>query len=103
MTTPEFSTWSRISSSDNSLSPSTAIAVCELVSDMLPHKRIWRPWSTAIDAPRPVPLRREFLQRRVQHLAVLAADEKSAVPDQTRWAVAGLAARTVGDGNVLQR
>src|SRR5689334_9159609 len=90
-----------MSRSEMSLSPSMAIVACE-ASDMLPHKRVRRPWATAIDPTEVVPAACVSPEERLQPATILLANENRSVPYQSGLACARLTSWSAGDSESIE-
>src|SRR5260221_1341491 len=102
ITTPELSTWSRISRSETSSSPPPRTPTVSK-SFCIGDKRVRRPRSIYFDAPLPVPPLYKILQRLVPGLALGAWHQKRRLPQQVRLRATYLAAARGISGNLAQR
>src|ERR1044071_4771412 len=90
MTTPEFSTWSRISRRETSSSPPRISTDSKSVG--IRDKRIRRPRPIYFDAPPPLPPLYKILQDPVPLPAFVARNQKRGLPQQISLRAAHLAA-----------
>src|SRR5260221_8662711 len=91
ITTPELSTWSRISRRETSSSPPPRTPTVSK-SFCIGDKRVRRPWPIYFDAPLPVPPLYKILQHLVPLLALGARHQKRRLPLQVGLRSAYLAA-----------